>query len=200
MSTLSMLFKKSELVIVFAVSNVSNAVAQQLQFNSTANERMDRYRTLLLEYFDVPRHPFMNEDNWLYARQGVIKELKQILNKVPNVKMEMQDFHTDILNKANEPTTVEGKNIIVTFHGRNRGTSNDEILLVGSHYDSDNTGPLSLNDNGSGVVAMLEVVRGLADAIVNKRAVLLNTVIFVAFDVQRFEHVKFFSYSTYFDC
>ena len=156
---------------------------------STANERMDRYRTLLLEYFDAPRHPFTNEDNWLYARQGVIKELKQIIEKVPNVTMEVQDFHTDILNESNE-LMVEGKNIIVTFHGRNRGTSNDEILLVGSHYDSDNTGPLSLNDNGSGVVAMLEVVRGLADAIVNKRAVLLNTVIFVAFDVQRFEHVK----------
>ena len=164
----------------------------KVAMRSTANERMTRYRTLLLEYFDVPRHPFINEENWLYARQGVINELERILFKVPNVTMEMQDFHTDILYKPNEPTTVEGKNIIVTFHGRNRGTSNDEILLVGSHYDSDNTGPLSLNDNGSGVVAMLEVVRGLADAIVNKRAVLLNTVIFVAFDVQRFEHVNSF--------
>ena len=124
---------------------------------------------------------------------GVIYELRKILNKVQDVTMEMQDFNSDILRYPDEPTTVEGQNIIVTFHGRNRGTSNDEILLVGAHYDSDNTGPLSLNDNGSGVVAMLEVVRGLADAIVNKRAVLLNTVIFVAFDVQRFEHVRLHS-------
>ena len=183
--------------IIFTVCNKSIAdtanVKQELPFHSTANERIDRYRTLLLEYFDAPRHPFINEDNWLYARTGVIKELKQIINKVPNVTMEMQDFHTDIMHELNESATVEGQNIIVTFHGRNRGTSNDEILLVGAHYDSDNTGPLSLNDNGSGVVAMLEVVRGLADAIVNKRAVLLNTVIFVAFDVQRFEHVSLHS-------
>ena len=163
--------------------------------SSTANERMDRYRSLLLEYFDAPRHPFINEDNWLYARTGIINELERILFKVPNVTMEIQDFHTDILYKPNEPTTIDGKNIIVTFNGRNRGTAGDEILLVGSHYDSDNTGPLSLNDDGSGVVAMLEVVRGLSDAIVNKRAILLNTVIFVAFDVQRFEHVNNFSHT-----
>ena len=175
----------------FTASSKTRPTAIEMQ--PKASERMDRYRTLLLEYFDASRHPLLKEENWLYARMGVIKELNQTLYKVPNVTMEIQQFKTDILYESNESTTVEGQNIIVTFNGRNRGTSNDEILLVGAHYDSDNTGPLSLNDNGSGVVAMLEVVRGLADAIVNKRAVLLNTVIFVAFDVQRFEHVRLHS-------
>ena len=87
---------------------------------------------------------------------------------------------------------VQGQNIIVTFHGRNWGTAYDEILLVGSHYDSDNTETMSLNDNGSGVVAMLEVVRSLSDGLVNQRHVLLNTVIFVAFYIQQFEHASLF--------
>lgn len=44
--------------------------------------------------------------------------------------------------------------------------------------------------NRSGVVAMLEVARGVADALRQKKAKLINTIIFVAFDVQRFEHVS----------
>jgi Zn-dependent M28 family amino/carboxypeptidase len=84
---------------------------------------------------------------------------------------------------------LEGKNIIVTFHGRNRGTLSDNILLVGAHYDSENSMLQSVNDNGSGMVAMLECVRNLVDAIVNQRLELLNSVIFVAFDVQRSQYV-----------
>ena len=134
---------------------------QKFTMRTTADERMDRYRWLLLKYFYAPRHPIINEENWLHARMGIINELGELINKVPNVEIQIQEFETDILGKRDELATVPGQNIIVTFRGRNWGTAYDEILLVGSHYDSDNMETMSLNDNGSGVVAMLEVVRSL---------------------------------------
>ena len=131
----------------------------------------------------------MNDRRWLFVRNGIIDELEKIINKLPNMEMETQKFRTEILYMKNQTTLLDGKNIIVTFHGRNRGTFSDNILLVGSHYDSENSMLQSVNDNGSGVVAMLECVRNLVDAIVNQRLELLNTVIFVAFDVQRSQYV-----------
>ena len=134
---------------------------QKFTMRTTADERMDRYRWLLLKYFYAPRHPIINEENWLHARMGIINELGELINKVPNVEIQIQEFETDILGKRDELATVQGQNIIVTFRGRNWGTAYDEIILVGSHYDSDNMETMSLNDNGSGVVAMFEVVRSL---------------------------------------
>ena len=103
--------------------------------------------------------------------------------------MEIQNFISEMSFSPNTATQLKGQNIIVTFAGRNRRTVKDEILVIGAHYDSDSLPLLSIDDNGSGVVAMLEVARGLADAIVNRKAILHNTVVFVAFDIQRFEHV-----------
>ena len=162
----------------------------KVTIQSTVKERTTRYRSLLLKYFDWPRHPLKNTENWLDARSGIVNELEQILKKVPNVAMKKQSFQTEILYRHNEPTPVNGQNIIVTFHGRNRGTVDDGILLIGAHYDSENLRLFSVNDNGSGVVAIMECVRSLSDTIVNQGAILLNTVIFVLFDVQRSQYVR----------
>jgi len=161
----------------------------KVTIQSTVKERTTRYRSLLLKYFDWPRHPLKNPENWLDARSGIVNELEQILKKVPNATLEKQSFQTEILYRHNEPTPVNGQNIIVTFHGRNRGTVDDGILLIGAHYDSENLRLFSVNENGSGVVAIMECVRSLSDAIVNQGAILLNTVIFVLFDVQRSQYV-----------
>ena len=154
---------------------------------------MDRYRSLLLKYFATPRHPLINEKKWLSTSTGIAKELEKILFNVPNVTVELQDFDTEILYKQPESTTLTGQNIIVTFHGRNQGTKNDEILLVGAHYDSDSSRLVAMNDNGSGVVAILECIQSLSDQIINKRTILMNTVIFVLFDVQRSQFVNLIS-------
>ena len=80
---------------------------------------------------------------------------------------------------------------MVTFEGSNRigEGAGDQVLVIGAHYDSDSS-TLGIDDNGSGVVAMLEVARALADAIVRRKASLLNSVIFVAFDHQKLHHVS----------
>src|SRR5262245_7241696 len=49
-------------------------------------------------------------------------------------------------------------NIEVIISGRS-----DEILVVGAHYDSARGSP-GANDNGTGVVALLELARSLRDA------------------------------------
>ena len=154
---------------------------------------MGRYRTLILEYFATPRHPLINEKKWLSTRTGIAKELEKILFNVPNVTVEKQEFKTEILYKRLESTRLKGQNIIVTFHGRNQGTKNDEIHLVGAHYDSDSSRLVAMNDNGSGVVAILECIQSLSDQIINKRTILMNTVIFVLFDVQRSQFVNLIS-------
>ena len=84
---------------------------------------------------------------------------------------------------------VEGENIIVTFQGEHFGTGKDSILVIGAHYDSD-ANTHGIDDNGSGMVALLESARHLASAISERGARLLDTVIFVAFDVQKLEHVS----------
>lgn len=121
-----------------------------------------------------------------------MSEFEKILYNVPNTTMEIQDFRTTISFVPNIATDIKGKNIIVTFAGRNRGKATDEILVIGAHYDSDASVLISIDDNGSGVVAMLEIARGLADAIVKRKAVLLNTIIFVAFDVQNVSTTYFY--------
>lgn len=164
------------------------ATSSGASVKSTANDRLERYTALLTEYFAVPRHPYLNEANWKRARAGIIEEFQKIVYNVPNVTLETQPFETEIRFTPSFPSLITGENIVVTFMGRHVGTDRDQILLIGAHYESDGAPLLSLDDNGSGVVAMLEVARGLADAIVNRKAVLLNTMIFVAFDIQQFEH------------
>lgn len=163
--------------------------AKSSSSRSTTTERIGRYKNLLVDYFALPRHPFLAEENWLRARSGIVSEFEKIIHNVPNVTMEIQNFRSEMSFSPNTATPLNGQNIVVTFQGRNRRTVKDEILVIGAHYDSDFSPLLSIDDNGSGVVAMLEVARGLADAIVNRKAVLHNTIIFVAFDLQRFEYV-----------
>ena len=61
------------------------------------------------------------------------------------------------------------------------GTSGDNILVVGAHWDTvQNTG--GLDDNGSGVSALLELARALNHG----KCVAKFTIILVAFDLEEF--------------
>ncbi|KZS20474.1 Uncharacterized protein APZ42_012860 [Daphnia magna] len=168
-------------IAIYATDGQAKSAASS---RSIASERIGRYKSLLTEHFALPRHPYLNEVNWIKARSAIVEEFQKILHNVPNVTMEIQDFQTEISFVPNISTDIKGQNIIVTFSGKNRRKATDEILVIGAHYDSEASPLISIDDNGSGVVAMLEVARGLADAIVNRKAILLNTIMFVAFDIQ----------------
>lgn len=70
-------------------------------------------------------------------------------------------------------------NIIAVLPGLKRNTEEDEIILVGAHYDTVKKSP-GVDDNGSGATAVLEIARLLS----SHRCLLNKTVIFVLFDLE----------------
>ena len=70
-----------------------------------------------------------------------------------------------------------GLNILGVLPGKRWGRSGDLVMLVAAHWDTVLSSP-GTNDNGSGVVALLEIARILA----RERRKLKNSVIFAFFD------------------
>ncbi|KAH3799038.1 hypothetical protein DPMN_152642 [Dreissena polymorpha] len=73
-------------------------------------------------------------------------------------------------------------NVIGVLNGSNIGTADDKPVGVSAHYDTYDISP-GVNDNGSGMAALLEVARLLTDQ--HKKGFRRNnTIIFVAFDLE----------------
>lgn len=82
---------------------------------------------------------------------------------------------------------LRGQNIIGIRPGIKRDTDyEDDILLVGAHYDTVENSP-GVDDNGSGCVALIELSRMLK----NYPNRLDHTVMFVAFDLEENVNVFF---------
>uniref|UniRef100_A0A914V652 FAD-binding FR-type domain-containing protein n=1 Tax=Plectus sambesii TaxID=2011161 RepID=A0A914V652_9BILA len=83
--------------------------------------------------------------------------------------------HTEIKCKKNET----GYNVIALLPGRNVGSSDDKITVVAANYDSlASTG--GVDDNGSGVAAVLEAARVLKS--VHNLCPFAHSLVFVLFD------------------
>ena len=63
-------------------------------------------------------------------------------------------------------------NIVGRLPGRYTGTRDDKMVLIGSHYDTVKTSP-GVNDNGSGMTALLQALKLFANS--------GNNIIFVHF-------------------
>jgi len=94
-------------------------------------------------------------------------------NLKDNIEISTHNYTTD--------DYLDGQNLILTIKGSRWGTKEDEVSLVGAHYDSQNNTP-GVDDNGSGMAALLEIARVLVDVVKVQNCNLLNTVIVVAFD------------------
>lgn len=55
-----------------------------------------------------------------------------------------------------------GENIVGMLPGKLAGSPDDRLFLIGAHYDTMRTTSHGTDDNGSGVVAMLQVAKQLA--------------------------------------
>jgi len=76
-------------------------------------------------------------------------------------------------------SATKGQNIIGIIPGKNRKIiGNDSIIVVGAHYDTVSISP-GIDDNGSGVVVLLELAR-----MISKLPPLNHTVMFVGFDLE----------------
>ena len=104
------------------------------------------------------------------SREGIIEKLSHY-----TLETTSQEFFA----KDSAGVVVQGVNVIGVIPGKNRNKPGDEIVLIGAHYDTDSNSP-GVDDNGSGVVSMLEVARLLSPHMGS----LSKTVMFVAFDLE----------------
>ncbi|VDI22128.1 Hypothetical predicted protein [Mytilus galloprovincialis] len=92
------------------------------------------------------------------------------------------EYHT--FNDTEVSSTATFQSVIGVLKGTRFGTADDLISGLGAHYDTVNTSK-GVDDNGSGVAAMLEVVRQITN-INNSGYKSKNTIIFVSFDLEEY--------------
>ncbi|XP_070564520.1 bacterial leucyl aminopeptidase-like [Ptychodera flava] len=85
-------------------------------------------------------------------------------------------------NVQDEDIDYTGENIVGILAGERTGTVNDKVVLMGAHYDTTSDTP-GVDDNGSGVSALLEAARMVTSRACKPK----NTILFVAFDLEEME-------------
>ena len=136
--------------------------------NKTVNSKLQK--SILQKFLSQPRHDenseyFRNTASYLTMKLGRMGLF--ILN---------HNFQFDHKGMAGE--TVDGLNIVGVLPGVRWGSDMDKVVMVTAHYDTVATSP-GVDDNGSGVVALLEAARVLSSS---SSKDVLNTVIFALFD------------------
>ncbi|CAB4022559.1 Hypothetical predicted protein [Paramuricea clavata] len=71
------------------------------------------------------------------------------------------------------------ENIVGMISSNRTGTAGDQIVIVGAHYDT-TMNTTGVDDNGSGVTALLQAAKNIGKA----RCEVRNTILFVAFDFE----------------
>ena len=122
-----------------------------------------------VEILNKPRSDSYSRSLKETARNDIITRFKEY---------KLETF-TQSFTASKRGSMYKGTNVIGILPGRYRGLPDkDDILLLGAHYDTVETSP-GIDDNGSGVIATLEVAR-----ILSNRGQLNHTVIFTAFDLE----------------
>jgi hypothetical protein len=137
---------------------------------SSAGSSIEMMQKNFKELFMHTRHDKVSTRLKNLTRHGIIDRLSHY-----TLETTTQEFFA----KAPNGEVVQGMNIVGVIPGRNRNKPGDEIILIGAHYDSDANTP-GVDDNGSGVVAMLEIARILSPYM----GQLSSSVFLVAFDLE----------------
>ncbi|RWS27783.1 uncharacterized protein B4U80_08033 [Leptotrombidium deliense] len=125
-------------------------------------------RKMLEDHFTFPR-------STVQARQQTMDFIFERLS-LYTLETKKQKFKA----RTDDGTAIEGTNVIGVIPGKNRGEPENGVIVIGAHYDS-HENSAGVDDNGSGIVALLEVCRILSPKM-NK---FNNTIIFVAFDLEK---------------
>ncbi|KAJ7381116.1 hypothetical protein OS493_004714 [Desmophyllum pertusum] len=128
----------------------------------------------LLKHFNQNRHHVTNPKGKQKARD-FIKQTFQDLGLITWSEEFKPDF----------PEYATGVNIVGMLPGTLAGSPNDRLFLIGSHYDTVRTTSHGVDDNGSGVVAMLQVARQIATDF--SKCTRSFSILFVAFDFEEWE-------------
>ncbi|XP_035214836.1 uncharacterized protein LOC118188511 [Stegodyphus dumicola] len=146
-----------------------NAV-NETQPCKVSESNLQSLRSMIEKMFSFPREHTESKEK---AREDILRKFKEF-----GLQVWTQNFTTPPIKNPNGTEEYnEGVNLVGVIPGSQRGHLDDEIVLVGAHYDTvaDSNG---VDDNGSGLAVMLEVARAITDA----RCRLNNTLMFVAFD------------------
>ena len=134
----------------------------------TVGSNIDMITKIFHQLFLHPRSEEYNIELKNKSRSGIIERLSHY-----TLETQVQEFFA----KAPNGSIIPGVNIFGVIPSSRRGQPGDEIVLIGAHYDTDGSTP-GADDNGSGVIGMLEVARILSP----KMGILNKTIMFVAFD------------------
>lgn len=123
-------------------------------------------------YFSQIRHHEVDQDYKDKAMNFILSEFRRL-----GLESELHEFHEPAVSAEKKFT-----NVIGILKGDHFGNINDRIVGVAAHYDTVRTSA-GVDDNGAGVVAMLDVARQLTE--MNKQGTKRNnTIIFVSFDIE----------------
>lgn len=162
------------------VESVDEDQRQRRRIQSAGNQldplqaSEEHISTLINSVMSTPRDFFFNDT----VRASVVRYLTDKMRNfglvTGNQMFDPQEFYAVF-----DGHVPNGTNVIGILPGELWGTKEDEILIIGAHWD---TYPLSngMDDNGSGVTALMEVARALTEGSCRPR----NSIIFVAFDLE----------------
>eukprot|EP00095_Tigriopus_kingsejongensis_P000317 maker-scaffold292_size219010-snap-gene-1.34 protein:Tk00317 transcript:maker-scaffold292_size219010-snap-gene-1.34-mRNA-1 annotation:"hypothetical protein DAPPUDRAFT_306809" len=163
------------------ILNLESQIGEDLQASATYTPLrpvMQRLKLVLNNVFSIPRSYSKGEKYREMAAEYISRTM--LLNGLLTGVQTFQpaQFHDMFFNNVASGVPT-GTNIVGILPGENFATPNDQILVIGAHWDTmpDTDG---YNDNGSGVVAMLEVAKLLTES----KCKLKHSVMFAAFDLE----------------
>ncbi|VDI75551.1 Hypothetical predicted protein [Mytilus galloprovincialis] len=133
---------------------------------------LDYIESSIKKYFSDTRHHAIHNRYKMAARDYVYKEFSSF-----GLVAEYFEFSLPPVSTKSNFTTVIGM-----LKGSHFGTAYDKMIAIGAHYDTVNT-TKGVDDNGSGVVTMLEVARQIT-TMNRKGTKRKNTIMFAAFDLK----------------
>jgi hypothetical protein len=159
--------------------------------------------------FTGQRKPTTNNEE-SQARRNMKEFIKfkmsQIIGRVggkeANHYIHEQGFSTTLYNNNKQTSQVTGTNYIAVLSPKNNETKNeDEPLLIIANYDTDATDSGAINnnnnpveDNGSGLAAMLVVADFISKEIEAGKYELMHSIVFAATDASIFKYVSSLSH------
>ncbi|KAG1674064.1 putative leucine aminopeptidase 2 [Nymphon striatum] len=152
------------------LTTVTNWEKERVPLAST-----EALRKNIEEFFSKPRNHEQDADHKTVVMMKLAKTFKKY-----GLFTEIQAFPATIAGDEDKDTELYGMNVVGILQGHNWGTSEDQITIIGSHYDTylDSSG---VDDGGSGVSAMLEVAR-----VMTAQCKLNNSIMFAAFDLEEY--------------
>ncbi|XP_076470399.1 uncharacterized protein YfbL-like [Babylonia areolata] len=126
-------------------------------------------KATLTSHFSQPRHHVTNPGYKMAAKNFINSQFLGM-----GLVTAIHDFETVLSN-------VTGHTVVGVMKGVHFGTDNDSIVAISAHYDTMRNTP-GVNDNGAGVVVMLEAARELVQGKARN-----STLLFIAFDFEEWE-------------